>query len=93
MNKTVFVILSILSIISYIIAGILLTIYFTEESPGMIMIFLIPTLLAGLVFGVIAFFLKRNKKFITNPFLNGLYYLNIALMVVGLAALVYTFLN
>lgn len=93
MKKLIFLSLTILSILSYVFAGLLFRVYFTEESPEMIMIYLIPLLISGLLFGVIAFLLKKVKKIELNQFYMLLHYLNLILIVFGAVALVYAFNN
>lgn len=82
--------MTILSILNYASAGLLFRIYFTAESPGMIMIYLIPLLVSGLLFGIIAFLLKKLKKPELNQFSIWLHYLNLLLIISGIIALIYT---
>ncbi len=91
MKKTFFITLTLLSIFSYGIAGDMIRTHYSEESYGMMLIFLIPSLLFGLVTGGIALYLKRTKAFELNRFLVGLHYVNLLLLVFGIAALVYVF--
>lgn len=57
----------------------------------MMLIFLIPSLLFGLVTGGMALYLKRTRAFDLNQFLVGLHYVNLLLHVLGIVALVYVF--
>jgi len=91
MRKVIFLSLTAVSIISYVLAGLLLGIYFTQESPGMIMVFLVPLLISGILFAVIAVLFKKVKKFELGPFSVWIHYLNLILFVFGLIALIYTF--
>lgn len=93
MKKTIFLSLTILSILSYVFAGLLLGIYFTEGNPGMIMVFLVPLLVSGLLIAIIAFLLKKVKKVEFNQFYALLHYLNIILVLFGIIALIYTFIE
>jgi hypothetical protein len=91
MKKGIFLIFTILSLVSYTFSGLLLGIHFTEESPGMIMIFLIPLLITGLLSGIIAFFIKKTQKLELKQFSVWLHYLNLILILLGIIVLIYTF--
>ena len=91
MKKAAFLIFTIVSLIGYVLSGILLGIHFTQESPGMIMIFLIPLLIVGLSTGIIAFTIKSTQKLELKQFSVWLHYLNLLLIILGTIVLVYTF--
>lgn len=90
MKKGIFLIATVLSVISFAFAGILLGIYFTQENPGMIMVFLVPLLVFGILFTAIAFLLKAVKNVELSPILIRLHYINLFLFVLGLVALIFT---
>jgi len=89
MKKIFFIILTIISIGSYILSGFLLKAHFTDEKIGMVMVFLIPLLIIGLISGVVAYFLKRSKILELNQFLVRLHYFNLLLIFLGMIALIY----
>jgi len=93
MKKIIFLIFTILSLISYVFAGFLLGIHFTDKSPGMVMIFLIPLLISGLLTGIIALYIKKTKNLKLKQFLVWLHYLNLTLVFLGILALIYAFLE
>ena len=91
MKKYIFLIFTVLSVISYAGAGLLLGIHFTENSAGMIMIFLIPLLVFGLLTGITAWGIKKTKNLELSQVLGSFHYLNLILMFLGLITLIYVF--
>ena len=80
---------TIISLISYFFAGLLLWIHYTDQSPGMIMVFMIPLLIAGLLFGIIAIIIKKMKNLELNQVFIRLHNMNLALIVLGIGTLIY----
>ena len=93
MKEIIFLIFTLLSLISYVFAGFLFGFHFSDKSAGMIMIFLIPLLISGLVTGIIAIYIKKTKNLKLNQFLIWLHYLNLILVFLGILALIYAFLE
>ncbi len=93
MKRILFIIFTVVSITSYIFSGFLLGMHFTDEKPGMTMIFLVPLLVVGLVSGIIAFFIKKTKHLEFKRFSIWLHYLNLVLIILGILALIYVFTN
>ena len=93
MGKLIFMFFSIVSIICYVFSGILFVIHFTVNNPGMILIFLVPLLIYGLLSGIIALVVKLLIKKPLKRFTIRMYNLNVVLIFVGIIALIYSFYN
>jgi len=59
----------------------------------MIMVFLLPSLIGGLLSGLAAIVLKNTKKMVLAKFSKGIHYMNILLMVIGIIILGYMIMN
>ena len=92
-SKLIFMFFTVVSIISYVFAGILFAVYFAVNNPGMILIMLVPLLIFGLFTGIIALLVKLLRKKPLNLFSRRMHNLNVVLIIVGIIALIYSFYN
>jgi len=91
MQKALFILFTIISLVCYGFALYLLQLYYTQENAATSLLIFIPVLIIGLLSGLIALGIKSFLKLVMPGFLGFMYIVNIVLLVLGSVVFLYYF--
>lgn len=91
MKNTIFLVLTIIGLLTFAVAALVLTIALSDSSAGMIAVFYLPTLMVAFGASLSAFLLKTLQKLQLGKVAKVFHFLNIAVLILSICGFLHLF--